>query len=68
MRGNRKPLKRVGETKIYKIMGLRICKRCGKQYDPSLGRSAHGSYCSTRCFELDLKQKREEAMRKAIKR
>lgn len=45
-------------------MGLRTCKRCGKQYDPSKGNAPIGSYCSTRCFELDLKQKQQELDRK----
>lgn len=46
-------------------MGLRTCKRCGKQYDPSKGNAPVGCYCSSRCYMADFKQKQKEAERKA---
>ncbi len=49
-------------------MGLRTCKRCGKKYDPTKGNACIGSYCSNRCFELDMKQKQQELDRKSRER
>ena len=46
-------------------MGLRTCKRCGKQYDPSKANTPLGCFCSSRCSMEDMKQKQKEAEQKA---